>query len=99
MPLFKNSFAKQIIAFLVTATLPLLSLAIDFNQPQSLDSQVNVDSNINLKNMYEKDKGEEIDFTKARHWYEKVADQGNTNAEANLGAMYYLEQDFTIDQI
>ena len=40
--------------------------------------------------MYGEGKGVRQDYTKAREWYQKAADQGDAYAQNNIGAMYYL---------
>ncbi len=38
--------------------------------------------------MYESGQGVAKDNTKAVEWYQEAADQGNANAQSNLGTMY-----------
>jgi len=42
--------------------------------------------------MYENGMGVKKDYKKAIYWYEKSADQGNSNAQYHLGLMIYIGQ-------
>jgi TPR repeat protein len=48
--------------------------------------------------MYDKGQGVEQDFKEAVKWYQKAADQGDVDAQFNLGVMYAegegVEQDY-----
>jgi TPR repeat protein len=52
-------------------------------------SRGEVDSQMDLGNMYEKGIGTRIDYEQARHWYEKAAAAGHAKASFSLGLMYH----------
>ena len=43
--------------------------------------------------MYDTGEGVSKDYKQAMHWFKKSAEQGNAEAQYNLGVMYYTGKD------
>ena len=47
--------------------------------------------------MYAEGQGVEVDYVKANEWFQKAAEQGNADAQCNLGVMYAEGQGVEVD--
>ena len=60
---------------------------------------VSADAQYQLGRAYEKGEGVARDYTQARAWYSKAADQGHGPAQYSLGSMYMLGKGVAMDPV
>ncbi|MGO2126646.1 MAG: tetratricopeptide repeat protein [Psychrobacter sp.] len=90
MILLHTSLTSKTTLFLTAAILSVSALAADFNQTQYLADQADAKAQYSLGLAYYNGQGVRQDYSKAAKWYQKVANQGDADADADADAQYML---------